>query len=120
MACTKLAKLALNGMGLNGKPLETINTHFGLMFMFWFCAGPPIHETLRLLLPLTSLEYLNLDGNKLGGSIAPDLATSMVATFVKLKTLSLCGMGLEGELPKTLGANLSVLLLAGNGFHGAQ
>ena len=57
-------------------------------------AGPPLDETLRMLLPLTpTLERLDLSGNKLGGTITDD-----IASFVKLKTLYLYGMGLKGTL----------------------
>ena len=57
------------------------------------CAGPPLPETLRLLAPLASnLEMLSLGGNKLGGTITDD-----ISAFTKLTTLSLTGMGLEGE-----------------------
>ena len=45
-----------------------------------------------MLLPLApTLESLYLGGNKLGGTITDD-----IATFTKLNTLSLWGMGLEG------------------------
>ena len=47
---------------------------------------------MRLLAPLTStLEQLNLGGNKLGGTVTPD-----IAAFTKLTRLALNGMGLEG------------------------
>ena len=57
------------------------------------CAGPPLHETVKLLSPLTKLEELRLSGNELGGAIPTD-----VAVFTNLKTLGLSRMGLEGEL----------------------
>ena len=47
-----------------------------------------------MLLPLApTLEMLNLSDNKLGGTITDD-----VASFVKLNTLNLYGMGLKGTL----------------------
>ena len=55
-------------------------------------AGPPLQGTIKLLSPLTELEELNLGGNKLGGTIAAD-----VAVFAKLKKLSLYNMGLGGK-----------------------
>ena len=47
-----------------------------------------------MLLPLTpTLETLVLGGNELGGTITDD-----IASFVKLSTLRLHSMGLEGTL----------------------
>ena len=47
---------------------------------------------MRLLVPLAStLEKLNLGGNKLGGTVTPD-----IAAFTKLTDLQLNDMGLEG------------------------
>ena len=57
------------------------------------CAGPPLHETVKLLLPLTKLEELRLSGSELGGAIPTD-----VAVFKNLTALALSNMGLEGEL----------------------
>ena len=58
-------------------------------------AGPPLDETVRLLVPLAStLEKLNLGGNKLGGTITDD-----IATFTKLTQLTLNEMSLDGEFP---------------------
>ena len=55
-------------------------------------AGPPLPETLLLLAPLApTLEKLNLDGNKLGGTI-----TDGIVTFSKLTELGLENMNLEG------------------------
>ena len=55
-------------------------------------AGPLLDETVRLLAPLAStLQKLNLGGNKLGGKITDD-----VAAFTKLTELRLFDMGLEG------------------------
>ena len=55
-------------------------------------AGPPLPETLRLLAPLApKLEQLDLDGNKIGGTI-----TDEIAAFTKLTKLNLAGMGLDG------------------------
>ena len=57
-------------------------------------AGPPLDETLRMLLPLApTLETLDLGYNPLGGTITDD-----IASFVKLNTLRLNGMGLKGTL----------------------
>ena len=54
--------------------------------------GPSLPETLQLLAPLVStLEFLDLSENKLGGTITPD-----IAAFAKLTGLGLSGMGLEG------------------------
>ena len=61
------------------------------------CAGPPLHETVKLLSPLTKLEELRLSGNELGGAIPTD-----VAVFKNLKKLGLSKMGLEGELSTRL------------------
>ena len=58
-----------------------------------FLAAPPLHETIKLLSPLTELEELNLGGNKLGGIIAADVADS-----IKLKELKLYRMGLAGKI----------------------
>ena len=55
-------------------------------------AGPPLHETIKLLAPLTNLENLGLGGNKLGGTITAD-----VASFTKLESLGLNCMGLDGK-----------------------
>ena len=56
-------------------------------------SGPPLDETLRLLVPLAStLDKLNLGGNELGGTITDD-----IAAFTKLTELTLNGMGLDGE-----------------------
>ena len=57
------------------------------------CAGPPLHETVKLLSPLAKLEELRLSGNESGRAIPTD-----VAVFTSLKTLDLSEMGLEGEL----------------------
>ena len=66
-------------------------------------AGPPLNETVQLLAPLAStLEKLNLGGNKLGGTITDD-----IAAFTKLTELTLNGMGLDGEC----------LFVAGPGRH---
>ena len=47
-----------------------------------------------MLLPLApTLEALDLSGNKLGGTITDD-----IASFTKLKTLELHGMGVKGTL----------------------
>ena len=47
-----------------------------------------------MLLPLApTLETLALGGNELGGTITDD-----IASFVKLNTLTLYGMGLKGTL----------------------
>ena len=47
-----------------------------------------------MLLPLApTLERLDLDGNKLGGTITDD-----IASFAKLNTLRLRGVGLKGTL----------------------
>jgi len=59
-------------------------------------AGPPLHETIKLLSPLTNLEELSLGGNKLGGTI-----TSDVAVFTKLKKLELHDMELDGKIGST-------------------
>ena len=59
-------------------------------------AGPPLHETIKLLSPLANLEELGLGGNELGGAITAD-----VAVFAKLKKLGLNNMGLDGELLST-------------------
>ena len=54
--------------------------------------GPPLPETLRLLVPLAcTLEMLNLGGNKLGGRF-----TSDIEAFTKLKTLVLNDMRIQG------------------------
>ena len=54
--------------------------------------GPSLPETLRLLAPLAStLDHLNLSGNKLGGMVTPD-----IIAFTKLTALGLNSMGLEG------------------------
>ena len=56
--------------------------------------GPPLDETLRMLLPLApTLETLALGGNELGGTITDD-----IASFAKLSTLFLDDMGLKGTL----------------------
>ena len=55
-------------------------------------AGPPLHETMKLLSPLVNLEAICLSGNKLGGNITAD-----AAGFAKLKVLKLAGMGLDGK-----------------------
>ena len=61
-------------------------------------SGPPLHETIRLLAPLaTTLESLNLDGNKLGGTIQSD-----IAAFTKLKKLNLYNVGLQGARARAL------------------
>ena len=60
-------------------------------------AGPPLHETIKLLSPLANLEELGLGGNKLGGAITAD----DVAVFAKLKKLGLNNMGLGGKLLST-------------------
>ena len=47
-----------------------------------------------MLLPLApTLETLSLAGNELGGTITDD-----IASFVKLNTLDLRGMGIKGTL----------------------
>ena len=54
--------------------------------------GPPLPETLQLLAPLAStLEALNLCGNKLGGTITAD-----IEAFTKLTALGLFNMDLRG------------------------
>ena len=51
-----------------------------------------------MLLPLApTLETLELSGNKLGGTITDD-----IASFTKLKTLSLYEMGVGGTLVSAL------------------
>ena len=56
--------------------------------------GPPLDETLRMLLPLApTLEKLALGGNELGGTITDD-----IASFAKLNELHLAHMGLKGTL----------------------
>ena len=59
-------------------------------------AGPPLHETIKLLSPLTNLEVLALSGNKMGGRF-----TAEVAAFTKLNELSLVDMGLDGTSLRT-------------------
>ena len=60
-------------------------------------AGPSLPETLRLLAPLAStLEQLDLSGNKLGGTVTPDIAAFTKLTFTKLTVLRLKRMRLEG------------------------
>ena len=59
-------------------------------------AGPPLHETIKLLSPLANLEELGLGGNKLGGAITAD-----VAAFKMLKKLGLSNMRLDGKLLST-------------------
>ena len=56
------------------------------------CAGPPLHETLKLLAPLANLGVLNLGHNHLGGAITAD-----VMVFTNLKKLFLNEMGLSGK-----------------------
>ena len=53
--------------------------------------GFPLHEAVKLLSPLANLEELSLSGNKLGGTIPPD-----IAAFTKLKKLDISDMNLEG------------------------
>ena len=66
-------------------------------------SGPPLHETIRLLAPLaTTLESLNLDGNKLGGTIQSD-----IAAFTKLKKLNLYNVGLQGARARALNTSSS-------------
>ena len=60
------------------------------------CAGPPLHEALKLLAPLANIEELSLGGNMLGGKITAD-----VAVFTKLNTLYLDDMGLDGKIGST-------------------
>ena len=55
--------------------------------------GPPLHETIKLLSPLTKLVELDLSFNKLGGAITADLAV-----FSNLKVLGLSYMGLDGKI----------------------
>ena len=57
------------------------------------CAGPPLHEAVKLLSPLTKPEESRLSGSKLAGPIPID-----VAVFKNLKALGLSTMGLEGVL----------------------
>ena len=61
-----------------------------------YCAGPPLPEALKLLVPLVNIEELSLGGNKLGGTITAD-----VQVFKKLKKLGLSNMGLNGKLLST-------------------
>ena len=56
----------------------------------------PLHESIKLLSPLTNLEELCLSDNKLGGTI-----TSDVAVFTKLKKLKLHSMELDGKIGST-------------------
>ena len=58
--------------------------------------GPPFQETIKLLLPLKKIEELNLNRNKLGGTITPD-----VGVFTKLKKLHLYSVGLDGKSCRT-------------------
>ena len=75
------------------------------IFLFCFVTGPPLHETIKLLSPLTNLEELNLSCNKIGGTI-----TSDVAVLTKLKKLELYNMGLDGEIGSTRTERLRMLL----------
>ena len=68
------------------------------------CAGPPLHETVKLLSPLTNLEELSLGDNQLGGTI-----TSDVAVFTKLKKLELYSMELDGKIGSTRSERLHSL-----------
>ena len=71
----------------------SVFTNLGLLFLenVGF-EGPPLHETMQMLLPLApKLEELNLKGNKIGGMI-----TSDIAQFRKLRYLDLKRMNLEG------------------------
>ena len=64
-----------------------------LKLSFYPCSGPPLPEVLEFLAPLaSSLEELDLSGNKLGGVITPK-----IAFFAKLKVLKFYNMRLEGE-----------------------
>ena len=54
--------------------------------------GPPLHETIRLLSPLTKLEELNLKSHSLGGIISVD-----IGVFTNLKKLILPHMSLRGK-----------------------
>ena len=63
------------------------------MFLLCFVAGPPLHETIKLLSPLTNLEELDLSFNKSGGAITADLAV-----FSNLEELGLANMNLDGKI----------------------
>ena len=124
-AFTKLTRLSLGSIGLTGPPLhETIKllvplaatlqvlciadnnlvggtitsgisaftklTDLNLSTMG--LTGPPLHETIKLLVPLAAtLEDLNLGVNFLGGTIP-----SEIAAFTKIRWLNLSTMGLTG------------------------
>ena len=64
-----------------------------LLTFFVVATGPPLHGSIKLLSPLTSLEELNLSYNNMDGTI-----TSDVAVFTKLKKLKLWSMGLDGKI----------------------
>ena len=94
---TKLKKLELNRMRLDGKMVVPgLAASYVADFHVFFATGPPLHESIKLLSPLTNLEELSLGGNKLGGTI-----TSDVAVFTKLKKLALYSMELDGKIGST-------------------
>ena len=94
---TKLKKLELNRMRLDGKMVVPgLAASYVADFHVFFATGPPLHESIKLLSPLTNLEELSLGGNKLGGTI-----TSDVAVFTKLKKLKLHSMELDGKIGST-------------------
>ena len=73
------------------------------IFLFCFVTGPPLHDTIKLLSPLTNLEELNLSCKKIGGTI-----TSDVAVLTKLKKLELYSMGLDGKIGRTRSERLRI------------
>ena len=74
----------------------------------WSSAGVPLNEVLRRLAKggASSLEVLNLQGNELGGTISSD-----IEMFIKLKTLDLSDMGLDGKIFRTQHTCVVVLRL---------
>ena len=60
--------------------------------------GPPLHETMQMLLPLApNLRELNLKGNKLGGMITSDIAAFRGLTYLDVKRMNLEGTAEERQ-----------------------
>ena len=93
---TNLTVLNVSGNALTGAPASALHTSSWANSCNHLYAGPPLQETIKLLLPLKKIEELNLGGNKLGGTITPD-----VGVFSNLKKLILNNMGLDGKSFRT-------------------
>ena len=90
---TNLTVLNVSGNALTGAPASALHTSSWANSCNHLYAGPPLQETIKLLLPLKKIEELNLGGNKMGGAITPD-----VGVFSNLKVLDLSHMNLDGKI----------------------